>query len=173
MGTVSSNPGGISYSYNGTNSGTASFINGTAVVLTATASTGSTVAWTTCVGGVTSGNGTAQATCSYASLAGTVSAGQAVATFTEYFVQRVSGVTVYLPYMNLAAGYADVLANGDLLLAKAVTLPAITFDRPYAVEVKGGYDQFFGVVSGFTTITGPVSISGAAGAVTIQGVAIQ
>ncbi len=78
-GTVQSNVGGVSYGYPGTNTGTTSALNhGMNVVLTATASTGSTVSWTTCTG-TASGNETVQATCTYASLDGNKTA---AATFT-------------------------------------------------------------------------------------------
>jgi hypothetical protein len=78
-GTVSSNVGGISYSYPATNAGTSGLINpATYVALTATASGGSTVAWTTCTG-ATAGNGTTSATCTYPSLDGNKTA---AATFT-------------------------------------------------------------------------------------------
>ena len=78
-GTVQSNVGGVSYSYPAVNTGTTSALNhGTNVVLTATASPGSTVAWTTCTG-TPLGNGTGQATCTYASLDGNKTA---AATFT-------------------------------------------------------------------------------------------
>jgi len=78
-GTVQSNDGGINYSYPANNTGTTVPLNiGTNVVLTATAGTGSTVAWTTCTGAA-SGNGTGTATCAFSSLDGNMTAG---ATFT-------------------------------------------------------------------------------------------
>jgi len=78
-GSISSNTGGISYSYQADNSGTTSAINaGTTVTLTADAGAGSTVSWTTC-DGTASGNATATATCSYSSLDGNKST---QATFT-------------------------------------------------------------------------------------------
>jgi hypothetical protein len=82
-GTVASSPGGITYAYPATSTATSSAINyGTLVTLTASAGTGSTVSWTGCAGGMSSGNGTASATCTYAALGGNVTSGQAVATFT-------------------------------------------------------------------------------------------
>jgi hypothetical protein len=82
-GTVASSPGGIAYAFPATSTATSSAINyGTLVTLTATAGTGSTVSWTGCTGGVSSGGGTAIATCRYAALGANVTAGQAVATFT-------------------------------------------------------------------------------------------
>ena len=78
-GAVSSNTGGIDYSYPATGTETTSALDyGTNVVLTATAATGSTVSWTTCTG-TKAGNGTAIATCTYSSLNGTKTA---AATFT-------------------------------------------------------------------------------------------
>jgi len=77
-GSIISNPAGINFNYPATNSGSANFDHGTNVVLTATASTGSTVSWTTCSGTV-SGNGTTQATCTFSNLDG---AKTAEATFT-------------------------------------------------------------------------------------------
>jgi len=78
-GTVQSNVGGLGYSYQAVNTGTTSALNhGANVVLTATAATKSTVAWTTC-SGTAAGNGTPTATCSYASLDGNKTA---AATFT-------------------------------------------------------------------------------------------
>lgn len=82
-GTVASNTGGIGYSYPGISSATSSAINlGTAVTLTATAGTGSTVSWTTCTG-TAAGNGTTSATCSYSSLDGNKTA-QATFTLNTY-----------------------------------------------------------------------------------------
>lgn len=84
-GTVASNTGGVSYSYPGVNTGTTSALNhGTNVVLTATASTGSTVSWTTC-SGTPWGNGTGVATCTYPSLDGNKTA-QATFTLNTYMV---------------------------------------------------------------------------------------
>jgi hypothetical protein len=77
-GSIISNPAGINFNYPATNSGSANFDHGTNVVLTATASTGSTVSWTNCSGTVT-GNGTTQATCTFSNLDG---AKTAEATFT-------------------------------------------------------------------------------------------
>jgi len=78
FGSISSNPAGISFNYKENNTGSANFTHGSTVILTATASTGSTVAWTTCSGEVT-GNGTTQATCTFSNLDG---AKTAEATFT-------------------------------------------------------------------------------------------
>ena len=67
-GTVSSNTGGIIYTYPGTSTQTSALISqGANVVLTATADTGSSVSWSTCTG-ATAGNGTGMATCTYSSL---------------------------------------------------------------------------------------------------------
>lgn len=68
-GSVSSNPEGIDYEYPATDTGSAEFDHGTNLVLTATASAGSTASWTSCAGTV-AGNGTGTATCSFASLDG-------------------------------------------------------------------------------------------------------
>jgi hypothetical protein len=71
--------GGVSYSYPAANTGTTTALNhGTNVVLTATAATGTMVAWTTCTG-TTSGNNTASAGCTYSSLDGNKTA---AATFS-------------------------------------------------------------------------------------------
>jgi len=66
-GSISSDPAGISFNYPENTSVGASFDHGTDVLLTATASTGSTIAWTTCSGTI-SGNGTTQATCTFSNL---------------------------------------------------------------------------------------------------------
>jgi len=78
FGSIISDPAGISFNYQENNTGSANFTHGSTVILTATASTGSTVAWTTCSGTVT-GNGTTQATCTFSNLDG---AKTAEATFT-------------------------------------------------------------------------------------------
>lgn len=70
-GSVTSNVGGINFQYQAVSGATSSDINyGTAVTLTATANTGSTVAWNDCgvAGGIPSGNGTATAQCTISSL---------------------------------------------------------------------------------------------------------
>jgi hypothetical protein len=91
-GTVQSNVGGVSYNYPTGSTGTTSALNfGTNVVLTATASTGSTVAWTTCTGGTVSGNGTAQATCTYSSLDGNKTAAAAFTLNTYNLAVTPSG----------------------------------------------------------------------------------
>ena len=66
VGSVSSTPAGISYSYNTAGSGTSSFAYGSTVVLTATAASGSTASWTDCTanGGVVGGTSSA-ATCTF------------------------------------------------------------------------------------------------------------
>ena len=66
-GSINSHPEGISFNYPENTSVSASFDHGTDVLLRATASTGSTVAWTTC-SGIVSGNGTTQATCTFSNL---------------------------------------------------------------------------------------------------------
>ncbi|MEJ5299353.1 MAG: SBBP repeat-containing protein, partial [Thermodesulforhabdaceae bacterium] len=77
-GSISSNPSGISFNYPANSSGSAGFDHGTTVTLTASASTGSTVAWTSC-SGTTSGNGTTAATCTFSNLDGSK---EATARFT-------------------------------------------------------------------------------------------
>jgi len=69
-GTVSSSPSGISYTYNSSTSGAAAVNSGATVVLTATASGGSTVVWSNCAanGGVVGGT-TSVATCTVSSVA--------------------------------------------------------------------------------------------------------
>ena len=84
VGTVQSNVGGLSYNYPAGSSGTTSPLNhGTNVVLTATASTGSTVGWTTCTG-TASGNGTASAACTYTNLDGNKTASATFTLLTTY-----------------------------------------------------------------------------------------
>ena len=81
-GTVTSNVGGINYTYPANNTGTSSAINhGTNVILTATTGIGSTAAWNDCAaaGGTPAGNGTTTATCTFGSLDG---AKTVAATFT-------------------------------------------------------------------------------------------
>ena len=78
-GTVSSNVGGISYTYPTKNTGQATLDDGTAVTVTATAAPGSTVAW----GGAcdsTAGGGSGVATCTINSMN---SAKTVTATFTQ------------------------------------------------------------------------------------------
>jgi FtsP/CotA-like multicopper oxidase with cupredoxin domain len=88
-GSISSNPAGIIFSYPTNNTGSSNFNHGTTVTLTATADTGSTVAWTTCQG-ITSGNGTQTATCTFNNLDG---AKTAVATFTLNQYQVIANAT--------------------------------------------------------------------------------
>jgi hypothetical protein len=78
-GMVQSNVGGLNYTYPESATGTTSAIDHlSTVILTATGSTGSTVAWTTCTGAA-DGNGTNQATCTFTGLDGNKTA---EATFT-------------------------------------------------------------------------------------------
>ncbi|MBU3945206.1 MAG: hypothetical protein KKE97_06215, partial [Proteobacteria bacterium] len=76
-GTVASDTGGISFTYPAESSGISSLLDhGSAITLTATAETGSTVAWSGCT---TTGGTTTAATCSFTSLD---SAKTVTATFT-------------------------------------------------------------------------------------------
>ncbi|MDO8947551.1 MAG: choice-of-anchor Q domain-containing protein, partial [Desulfocapsaceae bacterium] len=76
-GTVASDTGGISFTYPAESSGISSLLDhGSAITLTATAKTGSTVAWSGCT---TTGGTTTAATCSFTSLD---SAKTVTATFT-------------------------------------------------------------------------------------------
>jgi hypothetical protein len=81
LGSVSSIPAGINYSYPASTTGTTGLINhGTPVVLTAAADVGSVASWANgCAGGTEAGNGTPSATCTFGSLDGTKTA---TATFT-------------------------------------------------------------------------------------------
>ena len=100
-GTVQSNVGGVNYNYPAVNTGTTSALNhGTNAMLTATASTGSTVAWTTCAG-TASANGTPSATCTYASLDGNKTAAAAFTLNTYNMTVIPSG-----------AGSGTVTGNG-------------------------------------------------------------
>jgi hypothetical protein len=70
-GTVTSDVGGINFTYPANNTGTTSALtSGSNIVLTATAGTGSNATWTDCASqsGTIAGNGTALATCTYNNL---------------------------------------------------------------------------------------------------------
>ncbi|RJX20762.1 MAG: hypothetical protein C4563_05810, partial [Desulfobulbus sp.] len=76
-GTVSSDVGGINYSYPAENTGTSAALDhGSAITLTATAATGSTVSWSGCAA---TGGTTTEATCTFAALDGNQTV---TATFT-------------------------------------------------------------------------------------------
>ncbi len=82
-GNVSSSPAGINYNYDSTNTGSAQFVNGSNVVLTAAANGGSTASWAgtcTAAGGVEGGNGSSTATCTLNNL---TSAKTAAVTFSQ------------------------------------------------------------------------------------------
>ncbi len=69
FGSVTSNVGGISYTYPATNTGTSTPLDpGQSVTITASADAGSYATWDDCVGGIVSGNGTSTAICTYSSL---------------------------------------------------------------------------------------------------------
>jgi 2',3'-cyclic-nucleotide 2'-phosphodiesterase (5'-nucleotidase family) len=109
-GSVASNDGSINYGYPASSTGTTTALNlGANVVLTATANTGSTVAWSTCPG-TAAGNGGVSATCTISSLTGNTTA---AATFTlnQYTLTintigngsgSVSGVSNPYNYNNIA-----------------------------------------------------------------------
>lgn len=107
-GTVASNTGGISYTYQTSNTGTTSAINyGTSVVVTATGSN-STVSWggtCTAAGGVEAGNGTGTATCTFSSLnsnktvTATFSSTVTVPTMTEW------GMIIFMLLAGLGSIY--------------------------------------------------------------------
>jgi hypothetical protein len=81
-GTVSSDPGGISYSYPAASTGTSSALDhGSAITVTATADTGSTVSWSGCA---STGGTSTEATCTFSSLSGneTVTATFTLNTYT-------------------------------------------------------------------------------------------
>ena len=87
---MQSNVGGVSYSYPVVAGTTPALNHGTNVVLTATAATGTTVAWTTCTG-TASGNNTASATCTYSSLDGNKTATATFMLSTYYMTVTPSG----------------------------------------------------------------------------------
>ena len=85
-GSISSNPAGISVNYPPGTTGVSSFMQYSDLVLTANASSGSTVSWGNCAaaGGAAEGNGTSSSTCSFSNLnaAKTVTATYTLNTYT-------------------------------------------------------------------------------------------
>lgn len=132
-GTVQSDAGGINYPYPGTVTGTTSYLDpGSSVILTATATAGSTADWTTCTG-TAAGNGTATATCIYASLDGNKTA-EAAFTLNTYTVtanaagngagtvqSNVGGVNYNYPATNTGTTSAMNYGTNVVLTATAST----------------------------------------------------
>ena len=133
-GIVTSDVGGISYSYPTNSTGTTSAINyGTSVTLTASVVSGSLAAWNDCAGagGVPSGNGTSTATCAFSSLDGNKSV---TATFTLNNNTSVSSATgqgdITLSVDN-GCGFTSVqasAANGDTSYSYPYGLVAFTIN---------------------------------------------
>ncbi|MGO9089134.1 MAG: hypothetical protein ACLQGU_00530, partial [bacterium] len=122
-GGVSSSPTGISYSYSGSpTSGNALFNYGATVVLTATAATGSTVAWTGCD---STGGSTTAATCT---LNNVTAARAATATFTlNTFTVTANGAgngsgSVSSSPTGISYSYSGSAASGNALFNYGATV---------------------------------------------------
>jgi len=123
-GSISSSPSGISYSYPTTNTGSANFNYGTNVILTASATAGSTVTWSTCSGTV-SGNGTTTATCTFSSLNGAKTASAeftappVISSFScpaEIYKYQEGSCSVTASVQNGTVGYLWTLSpDGNVL----------------------------------------------------------
>jgi hypothetical protein len=142
-GSIASSPPGISYSYPAANTGSANFNYGTSVILTANASTGSTVAWS---GGCnsTSGNGTPSATC-------TVSVTQAktvTATFARIYCRIVRTSKTY---STLQAAYAEAAENDEIQCMSDQLSGYLSVSRNISLTIGGGYNIDFTRTSGSTT----------------------
>jgi subtilisin family serine protease len=139
-GTVASDVGGINFTYPATNSATSSALNhGSAITLTATAGTGSTVSWTGCPA---NGGTPTAATCTFAS----VDANKTVAaTFTlnTYTVTPVPGPNGSMsPATPQNVNYNETIAF------------TVTPDNGYRIDTVTGCS---GSLAGALYTTGPIT----------------
>ena len=166
-GSVSSNPGGISYSYPAANTGSATLAS---AALTANANTGSTATWSGSCDSTT-GNGSATATCSISSMNVPKTA---TATFSPLScgneIVSIAGTSYY--YDTIHEAFFGVNADGQSIRMQAVD---ITESPNYAgsnsINLQGGFDCNYGSNSGFTTIHGIMTFGG--GSVTVENVIVQ
>jgi alpha-tubulin suppressor-like RCC1 family protein len=92
-----------------------------------------------------------------------------IAWLQAYYVKRVSSSSGYYGRIGdayVAASDSDLLQIGALPFAESPN-----FDRSIAVELRGGFNSAFTTQTGYTVVTGTVTIS--KGTVTVDSVIIQ
>ncbi|HTZ17676.1 MAG TPA: SBBP repeat-containing protein [Dissulfurispiraceae bacterium] len=164
QGSISSNAGGISYSYPTVSSDSGLISTGTAVTVTASADAGSSVTWYGCD---TTGGNTTTATCNV-----TVNAATMVkASFdTQCAIAPVRKDTTSY-YDTIWAGYSGVADAGTLQIEAQTFAEDLTLNRNISVKFQSGYNCNYSANSGFTTINGSMTISG--GTVTIENIILS
>ena len=91
-------------------------------------------------------------------------------TFQEYFVRLMTGSTPSF-YLNIADALAAA-TTGDSIQLLDMSYPGdVTFNQSAAIRVQGGYQSGFGSSSGFTVLSGKVTING--GKVMVQKVKVK
>jgi hypothetical protein len=159
-GSVSSSAGGISLSYPRVGSASAAIAAGTGFTLTAAAAAGSTVAW---YGNCDStGGSSTNATC-------TVTGMNAAKTVQAAFVTPCAIAPVRkdtLSYYDaIGIGYGAVADNGLLQMQASSFSENLHLNRSVAVTLKGGYDCGFTANTGWTTVSGSMTVSDGSAAI--------
>jgi hypothetical protein len=132
-GTVTSDVGGINYAWPPTTTGTTSaIVEGTSVVLTASAGTGSNATWIDCAtqGGTPAGNGGTTATCTFASLNGTktVSATFALNTYPLTVTVVGAGTVTSSPAgIDCGSDCSEIYTHGTTVTLTAAPTGTSTF----------------------------------------------
>jgi hypothetical protein len=132
-GTVTSDVGGINFTYPANNTGTTSALNsGSNIVLTATAGTGSNATWTDCASqsGTAAGNGTALATCTYNNLTSnmTFSVTFTLNTYTLTVTVVGAGTVMSNPVgINCGSDCSEIYTHGTTVTLTATPTATLTF----------------------------------------------
>jgi hypothetical protein len=166
FGSVSSSAGGITFSYPRVSSASAAIAAGTDFTLTAVAAAGSTVAW---YGNCDStGGSSTTATC-------TITAMNAAKTVQAAFVTPCAiGPVRKDPlsyYDSIGIGYSAIADNSTLQMQGSVFTENLTLNRSVGVTMKGGYDCAFSANTGWTTVSGSMTVS--SGNATIENLIIR
>lgn len=160
-GSVTSTPAGIDLT--GNENGTAQFLAGTTVTLTADPGSGATFSgWR----GACSGTGT----CTVAMNADT----SVNAVFTSTAGGNPGPVKMNSQYFPLFQDAYNALLNDStatIYANAADVLENLVFDRNIAITLKGGYDSSFGTSIGQTVIRGTLTIT--SGLVVLENIIIQ
>jgi hypothetical protein len=165
-GTVSSSAGGVGFSYPTLSSANANITRGSEITLTAVAASGSTVAW---YGNCDStGGSSTTATC-------TITAMNAAKTVQAAFVTPCAiGPVRKDPlsyYDSIGIGYSAIADNSTLQMQGANFTENLTLNRSVDVTMKGGYDCAFSANTGWTTVSGNMTVSD--GSVAIENLIIK
>jgi hypothetical protein len=164
-GAVSSSAGDISYTYPEVSSDLAVITTGASVTVTATAADGSSAIWYDCD---TTGGSSGIATCGITSMTSAKTVRVSFETSCAIGPVRKDAQSYY---DAIQAGYTDVADSGTLQMQAQSFTENISINRNVNINLKGGYDCSFSANSGWTTVSGVITIS--SGKVTVENIKIK